>query len=261
MISPILKTKLIACCASLFPDCTGKCLGLETTVGIIKASRSGALIYHVPDQRSRRDLQAYEFLFEELLEKLGDTSRYAILANTSRAESVEGAIAYVERNLEAFDSFKNLIRHQEKPVIKLEILRKHNKILRSDDAAVVEATRKILANYQVEVIPLLSPDPTPIAACTNAGVSMVRLLAGVIGAGSGPCDQPQLRRAIAVATVPVVLEGGIATPEHVKSAFGMGAAAVLINSAFQKSPDPIALARELRATVDNWSRVSAQAPP
>ena len=262
MIRPILEAKLITCCASLFPDCTGKCLGLKTTVGIIKASRSGGLIYHVPlDQRSRRDLQAYEFLFEELLEELGDTSRYTILANTSRAESVEGAIAYVERNLEAFDSFKNLIRHQEKPVIKLEILRKHNGVLKSDDVEVVEATRKIIANYHLEVIPLLAPDPAPIAACISAGVNMVRLLAGIIGKGGGLSDQSWLRQAIAGATVPVVLEGGIATPEHVKGAFDLGAAAVLVNSAFQKSKHPIALARELRATVDKWSPVPAEVPP
>ena len=86
----------------------------------------------------------------------------------------------------------------------------------------------------------------------------MRILAGAIGEGTGVLNTLRVGEAIkAAGSIPVILEGCIATKEHILECAKLGASAVLVNSAFASVSNPVELATELRVTADMAWRVEA----
>lgn len=248
-VKNIIRSKLIACVALLHPGQKGTCLDLPTTLKVIRLSRTGALIYHVPSKGTNyEDIEEYNWTFQELLYSLDDVSSYDILANTSRSTNSKEAIAAARSSVEFFYTIRHLCRHQSRPIIKLEIL---NANLESKDSEVIEATKELVENDHLTVIPLLSPNIENIIACTEIGVPMVRILSGKIGTMCGLLHEQKLKEVINRSPVPVMIEGGISSAQHVKKAFHLGTTVVLLNSAFRYSNNPSNLASQLRKVVDS----------
>jgi thiazole synthase len=98
----------------------------------------------------------------------------------------------------------------------------------------------------------LNPHPEAVEEAIQLGCPVVRLLSGRIGGQTGILDPAAVSATIARAkSIPIILEGGIATPAHIRESARLGAAGVLMNSVFRLSTDPITRARELREAADD----------
>lgn len=248
-IDKIIKSKLISCGGSLQCGKKSYCLDLNTFADIIRQSQSGALVYHVAsNDRNSEELIPYQWSFPDLLDKLGDVSSYTILANTSRSINAKNAIETARIGVKYFDYIRKKCSHQLNPVIKLEVL---NNNLIPDDFAVIEATRELVKNDHLTVIPFLTPNIENIHVCAEIGVPMVRILSGNIGSRSGLRTPSYLRETIKQAQIPIIIEGGIGTVQDVRQAIKLGATAVLVNSAFIFSKNPILLAVQIRKAIDS----------
>jgi thiazole synthase ThiGH ThiG subunit len=247
-ISNIIRSRLIACVSSLHPGKRGGCLDLPTAIDVIRLSRSGALVYHIPsDCTDPRDLVDYSWTFLDLLHSLDNIVSYDILANTSRSANAAEAITTARISVEFFYIIRDLCSHQLQPIIKLEVL---DSTLKSVDLEVINATRELVNNDKLIVIPLISPNIKTLVSCADIGVPMVRILSGEIESLCGLQREEELKELISQSPIPIILEGGFGTIEHVRRAFNIGAAAVLLNSAFRFSNNPSALALELRKFID-----------
>lgn len=250
-LNNIIRSRLIACASSLHPGRRGTCLDLPTAVDVIRLSGSGALVYHIPcNCTDPNDLDDYNWTFLDLLHSLGNISSYDILANTSRSANAAEAINTARTSIKFFHIIHDLCSHQPQPIIKLEVL---DSFLNSVDIEVITATKELVENDKLTVIPLISPDIKTIFLCADIGVPMIRILSGKIGSLSGMQHEQGLRKLISQSPIPVILEGGFGTIDHVKQAFDIGATAVLLNAAFRFSGDPSALALKLRKLIDSIS--------
>jgi thiazole synthase ThiGH ThiG subunit len=253
IIDRIIQSKLFACCAFLHFGRGGKCLKLESAIDVIKMSKTGGLIYHIhrAERFDEKNLFFFGWSFDELISQIGDVSSYAILGNTSLATDFNEAIESARLNFEYYDAISSYFPHQNEPIIKLEIL---DRDLKSVDSEVIRAAKFILEEQKLTVIPLISPNSDNIKKCIDLGIPMIRLLSGKIGSLSGIDNPPLIKNLINKINIPVILEGGIASAAHVREALSIGAAGVLINTAFHKASNPGMLAAEIRTAIDNFRR-------
>jgi len=117
-----------------------------------------------------------------------------------------------------------------------------------------EETCAIFDDYPLELrkllIPYLTGDIDTFKHAVSRGCPAIRIWNSDIGQRVGIIDEPWLRRVVASAKVPLILEGGLATPKHVQMALRLGFKAVLLISAFRLAADPVKLAKHIRRTID-----------
>jgi len=144
-------------------------------------------------------------------------------------------------------------------VIKLEVLDPN--LVTSVNDEVVAAARELCAD-ELEVWPLITPDKRAFEQCLTSGVTMVRVLGSHIGARKGiaPDRLPVIRELLADSPVPVMLDGGIGTTEHMLTAFRLGFQSVLINSClFAEGADPVESLRVFARVLEQHERSAAKA--
>jgi len=244
-IDILFKSRFIACVACLYPGRKGDCLSLNTTLQVIRESRTNCLVYHVPIEYSAIQDIAGDWAFPDLVNAISDIDEYVFLSNTSRAATVKDALEMAKISLKAFHLIKHP-KNQDKPIIKLEIL---DNDLNSIDKEVIQAT-SVLINEGFEVIPLLSPNEASVAAAVSLGVPAMRLLVGRIESMSGILNRERLSDIVKQIPVPVIFEGGLRNVEDVNEAIQLGAHGVLLNTAIRKSNDPVALVKDVRKILD-----------
>jgi thiazole synthase len=246
-VRKIIESRLIACVASCHHDKKPSCLDLSSAVEVIKESKTCALVYNVPtDPASNDELDNIRWSFIDLINSL-PINDYFILSNTSRAENAKQAI---EMALSGRDMFKSLPHSelQREPIIKLEVL---DRKLQSDNEAVLNATRILVSDHELIVLPLISPDLITLNSFYDLGIPLVRVLTGKIGEMSGLIDKNKLDSLAKSSKIPLFFEGGIGTPADVTEALNLGASGVLMNAAFQQSKNPIELAKAVRKAIDS----------
>jgi thiazole synthase len=132
--------------------------------------------------------------------------------------------------------------------LKLELL--DEKIKPSDIG-----TKKILLQLPCEIreicIPYLSGDLDLLKYAVDIGCPCVRIWCSEIGRGQGITDTKRLSTIVKSTNAPLILEGGIVSPDHAKLAMEIGFKAVLVNSAFRLSREPVDLARKFRVAIDS----------
>jgi thiazole synthase len=114
-------------------------------------------------------------------------------------------------------------------VLKLEVL--NPDLATSNDEQLVRAVAELRdLDSELVIMPLLSADLPLAAELVELGCPLLRVMGGSIGSGTGIRDR-ELFREICELEVPVVLDGGVGSPDDVRSAFECGASGVLVNSA------------------------------
>lgn len=243
----ILDSRLIACVACTNHVQKPSCLSLDQAVRVIRATRSGALVFHAPLPRSVLHLvEDFQWTFVDLLERLGPELPYVLLANTGGATTASEAIAQARAGASIFGDLVGA-HPQSRPVIKLEVL---DRELQPVNDQVIEACRELVLDG-LAVVPMIAPSRLALRECVRIGAPAVRLLAGRIGSLAGIEDPVALATLVRESNVPIIFEGAIASPDHVRRSLHMGAAAVLINTAFHRVADPEALAVQLREAADS----------
>ncbi|MER5495738.1 hypothetical protein ABT096_00825 [Streptomyces sp. NPDC002561] len=145
-------------------------------------------------------------------------------------------------------------------VIKLEVLDPGLKLGVNEE--VVAAARELIDDG-LEVWPLITPDRRTFDQCVELGSTMVRVMGSGIGArrGIAPESLDEVTALLEGSPVPVMLDGGIGSVEHVRDAFRRGFQSVLVNSClFAEGTDPVRALAGFRAEVDRAATARAERP-
>jgi thiazole synthase ThiGH ThiG subunit len=233
----------------LYSDGTEHRLDLETAKAVITISKTNALVMNVPRQPRTGGLP-----FQELLDSFFDLSRVVPLLNTSQATNAQDAMEMIERA--RFDEESG--GPFDRPALfKLEILVRRSTSGSEQLEALNDQTLLCLEQLDQETrsrtIPILSPDADDVrTAIEHHLCPAVRVLCGRIGHHTGVLKPELVSSAISAARgKPVILEGGLAETEHIRASAALGASAVLMNSVFRNSLDPIGAARRFREAADS----------
>ena len=159
-----------------------------------------------------------------------DWSKYQILPNTAGCATVEEAmfVARLGREVGKTD------------FVKLEVI-PDPKYLFPDGAATLEAARQLVAEGFI-VMPYIHADPTLAKRLEEVGCAAVMPLGSAIGSGQGIHTVEEVKIIIEQATVPVVVDAGLAVPSDASLALELGADAVLVNTAIAQAVDPAMMA-------------------
>jgi thiazole synthase len=132
--------------------------------------------------------------------------------------------------------------------VKLEVI-PDPKYLFPDGAATLEAA-KLLVEEGFIVLPYIHADPTLAMKLQEAGCATVMPLGSAIGSGQGIHTIEELKIIIEQATVPIVVDAGLAVPSDASLALELGADAVLVNSAIAQAADPALMAEAFKNGVE-----------
>lgn len=242
-----LSPGIIACVAGAWKPDLKYCLPVTTAARVIEESGSHVLVLHTPILKNIEKIQSNNLNFFELLGEIKfSINRFSLFINTSFCQTREDVDQMIEilfnlRDVEPYSRAASIF-------LKLEILDDN---LRPKD----EETCAILDKYPLKVrkliVPYLSGNIDTFKFAVSRGCPAIRIWNSDIGHRAGIIDEPRLTRVVALSEVPLILEGGLATPKHVQAALQLGFKATLLNSAFRLSTDPVKLAKDIRRAIDS----------
>ena len=210
---------------------TGRYRNMEEMVQAVEAS--GTEMITVAIRRLDLDDPAKKTLLDYI-----DWNRYQILPNTAGCATVEEAlfVARLGREVGRTD------------FVKLEVI-PDPKYLFPDAAATLEAARHLVEEGFV-VLPYIHADPVLAKLLEEAGCATVMPLGSAIGSGQGIHTIEELKIIIEQASVPVVVDAGLAVPSDAALALELGADAVLVNTAIAQAENPGLMAEAFKQGVD-----------
>jgi thiazole synthase len=210
---------------------TGRYRTMEDMVQAVEAS--GTEMITVAIRRLDLDDPGQKTLLDYV-----DWDRYQMLPNTAGCATVEEAlfIARLGREVGKTD------------FVKLEVI-PDPKYLFPDGAATLEAAR-ILVKEGFVVLPYVHADPVLAKQLEEAGCATVMPLGSAIGSGQGIHTVEELKIIIEQATVPIVVDAGLAVPSDASQALELGASAVLVNTAIAQAENPALMAEAFKQGVD-----------
>ena len=167
-----------------------------------------------------------------------DPARYTILPNTAGCRTVEEALmtARLARSM----GLPNLIKLEVQP---------EAKYLLPDPVGTLEAAKALVAEG-FTVLPYIHADPVLARRLEEAGCAAVMPLGSAIGSGQGIHTAEEIGIIIEQASVPVIVDAGLAVPSDAAQAMEMGAGAVLVNTAIARAKDPALMADAFRQGVE-----------
>jgi thiazole synthase len=180
------------------------------------------------------------------LDEVMDLSRFGWIGTTSFAYSAREAVDTAEKLRDAFGI----------EVVKLDVRTPDN--LPDAEPTVAAARELVAAGFSV--LPFLRPDEGLATRLVDLGAVALRVMASPVAGGRGVLDPAGVRAVIEAVDVPVVVEGGLGTPEHVTAAFALGADAVLVNTAIATAPDSPATAAAMRHAAETAWRPGVPGP-
>ena len=210
---------------------TGRYRTMEDMVAAVEASGTGMITVAI--RRLDLDDPSQKTLLDYL-----DWTKYQMLPNTAGCATVEEAmfVARLGREVGKTD------------FVKLEVI-PDPKYLFPDGAATLEAARLLVEDGFI-VLPYIHADPTLAKKLQEAGCATVMPLGSAIGSGQGIHTIEELKIIIEQATVPIVVDAGLAVPSDASMALEMGADAVLVNSAIAQAEDPALMAEAFKHGVE-----------
>ena len=161
-----------------------------------------------------------------------------LLPNTSGTRNADEAVFAAKMAREAFGT----------NWLKLEI-HPDPRYLLPDPVETLRAT-ELLVKEGFVVLPYCQADPVLCKRLAEAGAATVMPLAAPIGTNMGLRTRDFLGIIIEEASVPVVIDAGIGAPSDAAAAMGMGADAVLVNTAISVAGDPVAMAKAFKKAVE-----------
>ena len=249
-VEHLISPRLIVCVSGSYSGGGHHCLPAGRARDVIRLTQTNAIVVHIP---LTLDTMPEACLGVDEIEAAFSEPPVPLL-NTSRATTASQACAMLEYALDVFSGPLGR-RYRYAPLLKLEIL---DDELRAVDSEVLEALTRLPPELRNRTLPILTPTPGSVAKAVELGCPIVRLMSGRIGQRTGIVDPTAVRRAIAVAgETPVTLEGGIDTGDDVRISAQLGATAVLVNSAFVLTNDPLELAKQFRRAADDaWGKAT-----
>lgn len=242
-----LSPKVIACVAGIWSN-DSYCLPFQKAVDVIKYSGTRILVLHIPSEyeTTSQNSTSEAINFHELIQALDiPYTDMVLFFNTSLCHTLNDVERVIKsmNYLQAQQPYKNI-----PSFLKLEIF---DDDFMPNDKIICEILEKIPREVRKICIPYIKGESGAIRYLIELGCPALRIWCSQIGKGDGIIDSERLERIVKNKDVPFILEGGIATPQDVQKALKIGFDAVLINSAFRNSRNPIALALEIRNIIDS----------
>ncbi|ODN41804.1 thiamine phosphate synthase [Piscirickettsia litoralis] len=162
-----------------------------------------------------------------------------VLPNTAGCYTAKEAIVTAQMAREVFNTNK----------IKLEVIgNSYN--LQPDPFELLEATR-ILVNEGFDVLPYCTDDIILCERLLEAGCKVLMPWAAPIGTGKGLLNPYQFRLLRErFKHIPIVIDAGLGEPAHACEVMGLGADAVMLNTAVAKAQDPVKMARAFSTAIE-----------
>ncbi|HEY9876304.1 MAG TPA: thiazole synthase, partial [Candidatus Obscuribacterales bacterium] len=211
---------------------TGKYRSIEEMQQSIVAS--GCQIVTVAVRRVQTKAPGHEGLAEAL-----DWTKIWMLPNTAGCQTAEDAIRVARLGRE----MAKLLGQEDNNFVKLEVI-PDSKYLLPDPIGTLEAAEK-LVKEGFAVLPYINADPLLAKRLEDVGCVTVMPLGSPIGSGQGIKNAANIQIIIDNASVPVVVDAGIATPSEAAQAMEMGADALLINTAIAQAQNSAAMAKAM----------------
>ena len=167
-----------------------------------------------------------------------DWDRYTILPNTAGCKTADEAVFTARLAREVTGS----------NWIKLEVI-PYTEYLLPDPVGTYQAAVQLLDEGFV-VLPYIHADPVLARMLEDIGCATVMPLGSAIGSGRGIHTADEIEIIIEQATVPVVVDAGLAVPSDASQAMEMGASAVLVNTAIARAASPVLMAEAFRLGVE-----------
>ena len=205
----------------------------STAEMVASLEASGAEVVTVAIRRLNLDNPSEPTILDAL-----DPSRYTVLPNTAGCATVEDALMTAR-----------LARSMGLPNwVKLEII-PDSKYLLPDPIGTLDAAQALIADG-FTVLPYIHADPVLAKRLQEAGCATVMPLGSAIGSGRGIHTADEIEIIIEQATVPVVVDAGLAVPSDASQAMEMGASAVLVNTAIARAASPVLMAEAFKLGVE-----------
>ena len=202
---------------------TGKYRTMEEMVQAIEAS--GTEMVTVAIRRLDLDNPNEKTILDWL-----DWDKYNVLPNTAGCRTMEEAL-FIARLGKSVTNTN---------WVKLEVI-PDPKYLFPDPGQTLKAAEQLVKEGFV-VLPYIHADPVLAAQLQEVGCATVMPLGSSIGSGQGIHTVEEIRIIIEQATVPVVVDAGLAVPSEAAQALEMGADAVLVNTGIAQAEDPTLMA-------------------
>ena len=215
---------------------TGRHRNNEEMVESIEAS--GAEIITVAIRRLDLDHPEEKNILDHF-----DWDRYTILPNTAGCKTADEAIFTAHLAREVTGS----------SWIKLEVLPYLPRYLLPDPVGTFEAARQLI-DEGYTVLPYIHADPILAMKLEEIGCATVMPLGSPLGSGQGVQTLEEVQIIIAEASVPVVVDAGLAVPSDAALSLEAGADAVLVNTAIAQAGDPTQMAEAFRLGVEAGRR-------
>ncbi|HLG54722.1 MAG TPA: hypothetical protein VI485_05290 [Vicinamibacterales bacterium] len=249
-VEALIQPRLIACVAGHYPDGSSHSLALDDARAVIRSTRTRACVFRAPSP----DVVLGELDIDpqHLLDAFDEPTLVVPLLNTTGATSAVSAETLIRQGLKSLDAIA-AGSFVFAPIVKLEILMEN---LTVDDEATIACLSLLSSQLRARTIPLISPSVRVASTVASLGCPALRIVSGRLRQQTGIMQANAIRAAIhAAAGRPVILEGGLSASADVRLAADLGASAVLVNSAFKFTRDPIEKALELRRAADvaTWS--------
>ena len=166
-----------------------------------------------------------------------DWTRYTVLPNTAGCKTAEEAVftARLAREVTGSDW------------IKLEVI--PDARLLPDPVDTYEAAVQLIDEGFV-VLPYIHADPVLATKLEEIGCATVMPLGSAIGSGQGILTIDEIRLIIESASVPVVVDAGLAVPSEAAQAIEEGADAVLVNTGIAQARDATLMGEAFRLGVE-----------
>ena len=159
-----------------------------------------------------------------------DWDRYTILPNTAGSTTAEQAVLTARLGREVTGS----------NWVKLEVI-PDPKHLMPDPIGTYSAAKELIEDG-FTVLPYIHADPVLADKLENLGCATVMPLGSGIGTGQGIRTMEEIRLILENASVPVVVDAGLAVPSDASKALEAGADAVLVNTAIAQASKPAKMA-------------------
>jgi thiazole synthase len=210
---------------------TGRYRTMEDMVQAIEAS--GTEMVTVAIRRLDLDDPSQKTILDYI-----DWTKVNILPNTAGCATMEEAlfVARLGREVAKTD------------FVKLEVI-PDARYLFPDPSATLETAKQLVAEGFI-VLPYIHADPVLAKNLEEVGCATVMPLGSAIGSGQGIHTVEEIRIIIEQATVPVVVDAGLAVPSDASKALELGADAVLVNTAIAQAENPAMMAHAFRQGVE-----------
>ncbi len=195
---------------------------LSEVIALLQASETTVLPINTHSLSSATGREGLEIGFAGVtldeVSAVWDTSRMTAMLNINLQTSAQRVI----------DQARRAIDLSGLTVLKLEVL--DDELRTSRDGELLAASEALLnEDPGLAICPLVSCSVSTVRQVRALGCPLARVMGAPIASGNG-IEQPSVFQEICGLGIPVVLDGGVGSLEHIETGLALGASGVLINS-------------------------------